>query len=67
MLKEDARVHAMVWVAAAQKMLPRAGDDNETARTKRVVAELADTVGRSWAALADGNHPITGKPMREDQ
>lgn len=66
MLKSDARVHAVVWMAAAQKALPRATDDNETARIKRVVSALAGEVGKAYAAVSEGNHPLTGEPLTNE-
>lgn len=66
MLKSDARVHAVVWLAAAQKMLPRAVMDNETAKLHRALAALADHVGRGYASVSEGNHPLTDQPMKDE-
>ena len=63
MRRAEARVHAAVWLGASQKMLPRVDMDNDTARLHRVVAALAREVGASYAAVAEGNHPVTGEPM----
>lgn len=66
MRREEARVHAFVWVAAAQQILPRADMDNETARLHRALAALADRVGRCYAAVAEGNHPVTGTALNNE-
>jgi hypothetical protein len=58
MRKAEARVHALAWQCAAQKMLPTAAMDNETARLHRSLAALARKVGESYAALSEGTHPI---------
>lgn len=62
MRREDARVHAAVWLGVSQKMLPHASMDNDTAKLHRVFARLANEVGQSYAAVSEDRHPATGEP-----
>lgn len=63
MRKSEARAHALAWMGAAQKMLPTADMDNDTARLHRTLAALARKVGESYAAISEGTHPVSGTAL----